>query len=314
MKALGFEKMKHYTKYYKVAGLSIQINSDFPITVNTFHPKFRLFESDGPEKENVLISHHFSIPAKIHNKIDHNDTRLIFSNKFLSVFKAGHCWIYEHKYSEEFSIKYNAIVVFNEEHTIGNVYTNDIDESAYSKAKLGSVVLFGGDHYLMSNILSCKKGILIHANGLAYNDKGIVLVGKSGAGKSTLSRMLKDNGFKVIADDRIILQRKKSGVFLVGSWCHGSIIEVANREVLVDKIFFLEQSLENKIIIQNSNHEKLKQLANSIVRPFGDRKKWADILNLVEDIMKERLFYSLYFDLSGDICKIIKEELCDMSI
>jgi len=301
--------MIDHTKYYKVAGITIQINSDFPITDNTFHPKFKLFETDSPGNDNVVINHHFSIPDKIISYLSSDKSKKLFSNEFLSVYKTKTKWIYKHKFSTAFNIKYNAIVVFNDDHTLGDVYTNDLNKSSYSNAELSSVVLFGGDHYLMSNILSSRNGLLLHANGLIYQGKGIILVGQSGAGKSTLSNMLQDSGLDIVADDRIILQKEDSKIYLIGSWCHGSVINVTNQKVLIEKIFFLEKSTENKIIFQTSNHEKLKQFARSIVRPFGDQKKWGDILNNMDDIMKKQLFYSIYFDLSKDICNILKGEL-----
>ncbi len=301
--------MEIHIKYFKLSDIIIQIISDLPIAEDTFHPKFKLFETSGPGKDTIRIYHHFSIPGKILKLLNQDNTKKIFSNSFLSVFKSEDSWIYEHKYSAEFNIRYNAVVLFNNEHTVGNVYTNDLDAFSYSKAKLSSVVLFGGDHYLISNIFSSRKGLLLHANGLIYNGKGIVLLGKSGAGKSTLSGMLKANGFKMVADDRIILQRKAKGLFLIGSWCHGSVIEVTNMEVMVDKIFLLEKALENRITTLSSNREIVKHFAGSIVRPFGDQKKWADILNQIDEIIKEKLFCSLLFDLSGEICRELKETL-----
>jgi len=301
--------MSIHTKYYKVAGVTIQVNSDFPITKNTFHPKFKLFEVDGPGDDNVVIHHHFSIPDRILSHLNSDQSKKIFSNEFLSVYKTKTNWIYHHKFSTKFNIKYNAVVVFNNEHTHGEVYTNDLNKSSYANAQLGSVVLFGGDHYLMANILAYRNGLLLHANGLSYQDKGIILVGQSGAGKSTLSNMLQSSGFKIIADDRIILQKQDSGIYLIGSWCHGSVVQVTNQKVLINKIVFLEKSQENKIVLQNSSLEKLKQFARSIVRPFGGQKKWSSVLNTTEELFKEELFYSLYFDLSGNICKILKENL-----
>ncbi len=59
--------MKTHTRYYKVTDIIIQFNSELSITDNTFHPKFKLFDVDGPEDDNILINHHFSIPEIMHN-------------------------------------------------------------------------------------------------------------------------------------------------------------------------------------------------------------------------------------------------------
>jgi hypothetical protein len=42
--------------------ITIQVESDLPITDSTFHPKFKLFEIEGPGEETIYIRHHFSLP------------------------------------------------------------------------------------------------------------------------------------------------------------------------------------------------------------------------------------------------------------
>ncbi|MEA2060002.1 MAG: hypothetical protein U9P10_05690 [Thermodesulfobacteriota bacterium] len=301
--------MTTYIKYYKTAGITFSVKSDIPITEDTFHPKFKLFEVDAPGDDNVTINHHFYVPKKLLNCLNPNKSKKVFTNEFLSVHKTNNMWIYNQKASTRFNIKYNAIVIFNDEHTKGDVYTNDLNETSYSEEHIGSLVLFGGDHYLLANILSYRQGFLLHANGLAFNDRGILLIGKSGAGKTTLSNMLRQSGFSLVADDRVVLQKIESKYYLIGSWCHGSNVAVTNKKVLLEKIFFLKKSQKNKIITETSTHERLKQFSSSIVRPFGDQEKWKNILNNMEKIVKHHFFYSIYFNLSKNICTVLKENL-----
>jgi hypothetical protein len=301
--------MKTFIKNFRLSETTFQIISDLPITDKTFHPKFKLFEVTECTHDIVQIHHHFSIPEKITALLDRPDTRNVFSNQFLSIFKSKNHWIYQHKQSQQFNIKYNALVVFNTDYTVGDVYTNELNADSYAVASLGSLVLFGGDHYLLANLFASRKGLLLHGNGLLYNGRGIILLGESGAGKSTLSALLKTRGFKLIADDRIVLQQKRTGHFMLGSWCHGSVIDVTNTEAMVDKIFFLEQARENNIMESKHISDILKQVACSIVRPFGDQTKWQSILDQIDELVKENIFYTLSFDLSGKIANNIKEQL-----
>ncbi|MCA1788133.1 MAG: hypothetical protein LC657_19335, partial [Desulfobacteraceae bacterium] len=49
------------TRYYQVGGFTIQVHSELPITEDTFHPKLKIFEVDGPgEQDNIVINHYFA--------------------------------------------------------------------------------------------------------------------------------------------------------------------------------------------------------------------------------------------------------------
>ncbi|MBU0987707.1 MAG: hypothetical protein KKH68_10700, partial [Proteobacteria bacterium] len=53
----------NYRRYYRIAGITIQVEAELPITDTTFQPKFRLFEVDEPGDDTILIRHRFSRPA-----------------------------------------------------------------------------------------------------------------------------------------------------------------------------------------------------------------------------------------------------------
>ena len=52
----------NHRRYYRIAGITIQVDSDLPINDQTFHPKFAAFRTDGPGTDTVTIRHHFSLP------------------------------------------------------------------------------------------------------------------------------------------------------------------------------------------------------------------------------------------------------------
>ncbi len=56
----AFEKGNR--RYYQVGELTVQVDSDLPITDATFHPKFKHFEVEKPGDDIVRISHHFRLP------------------------------------------------------------------------------------------------------------------------------------------------------------------------------------------------------------------------------------------------------------
>jgi len=159
--------MKNHIKYYQAAGITFKIISELPMTENTFHPKFNLFEVEDAGNDNVLIYHRFE-------KFDEHilaTKRLVFSNEYLEVFSDNTDFFYKQKISQKYNIQYDTVAVFNKPHSFANVYICNMNASAYADACLDSVVFFGGDHYLFSNLLSNRNGLLVHGNSMAYADQ-----------------------------------------------------------------------------------------------------------------------------------------------
>ena len=50
-------------RYYGIAGLTVQVESDLPITDTTFEPKFAVFEVEGPGPDTIVVQHHFGLPS-----------------------------------------------------------------------------------------------------------------------------------------------------------------------------------------------------------------------------------------------------------
>jgi MoaA/NifB/PqqE/SkfB family radical SAM enzyme len=56
------EWQANHRRYYRIAGITIQVDNDLPIDDQTFHPKFAAFRVDGPGEDTVTIRHHFELP------------------------------------------------------------------------------------------------------------------------------------------------------------------------------------------------------------------------------------------------------------
>lgn len=79
---------------------------------------------------------------------------------------------------------------------------------------LNQVVNFINNRHIEWQIL--RGGILGHAAGVRLQDKGIALAGFSGMGKSTLALHLVNQGAEFVSNDRLILEKTETGV-----WMHG---------------------------------------------------------------------------------------------
>ena len=81
---------KNHRRYYQCGGITIRVDSDLPITDNTFHPKFKLFQVDEPGEDTIFIRHHFSLP-------DLNGQNLgkeVYRKPPWAIYKKENSWIY----------------------------------------------------------------------------------------------------------------------------------------------------------------------------------------------------------------------------
>lgn len=296
--------MKTNVKYYKTAGITVQVNSDFQITENTFHPKFKLFQINGPGKDTIVIHHHFHSPDLFENSnLIENE---IYNKDPWQIFKTKDLWIYKYTPSLTETSGYPVIGVFNNDHTAIKIYAPGIDETRYKKSRFSALTLFNSDQILFSKLLCERKGLILHSNGFDISGNGILLTGKSGVGKSTLSNMLKNKGFTILCDDRMFIKQKEA-FYIYGSWCHGTVPDVSSNFAPLKAIFFLEQSKHNLIQRINNKNEIFQKLITSVVRPFLGREEWHLTLKTLETIVNSTKCYKIKFDLSGEICDLISE-------
>ena len=108
----------NFTRYYQCAGITIQVESDLPITDSTFHPKFKRFEVEGPGEDIISIRHHFSLP-------DISDWDLgaeIYRKPPWAIYKRDSSWLYLGIPTTAKNENLHRIAVFNHDHTRAEIY------------------------------------------------------------------------------------------------------------------------------------------------------------------------------------------------
>ncbi|MBI9089253.1 MAG: hypothetical protein JEZ12_08555 [Desulfobacterium sp.] len=291
------------SKFYRVAGITIEVRSDYSITENTFHPKFKQFAVDGPGDDNVMINHHFYLPDSIEERCEHE----IYNKSQWQVFKTDKAWKFKYHPVLPEDPPHSVMGIFNLSYTALDIYTDEISEEAYKNSRFNGVTLFNTDQILFAKLLCDRNGLIIHSNGFDVNGNGILLAGDSGAGKSTLSRMLKKRGFDILCDDRMFVRKLQSGFGLYGNWCHGTVPDTSSISVPLKAIFFLEQSKTNRAILMDDKKQIARKLVQSMVKPFLTPEDWEKTLTVIEHLGRTVRCYILKFDLSGEICDMIEK-------
>lgn len=297
---------KNYCRYFKCADITIKIESDLPITEETFHPTFYPFQIDKPEESMINIQYHFEMPY-----LDSNDLgkpvyyRENCTQKGCEAYRKGDSWVYLTDFKKHSNVA-NKIAIFNKDHTKGRIYSNKAvtnDEMTKlednSSTYLFDIVL---THISLANVLADRDGIFLHSSGIVIGGKGILFVGHSGAGKTTLRNMaLLREDIKPLCNDKHIVRKCSDGYRVYGTWVFSdNLSDIQAISVPLKAIMFLEQALENKILPLEENLKLGKMLAH-VIRPIESKEWWDKTLSIVGEITREVPCYRVRFDLTGRI-------------
>jgi len=294
---------KNHRRYYQCAGITIQVDSDLPITEGTFHPKFKLFEVTGPGEDTISIRHHFGLP-------DLNGQNLgkeVYRKPPWAIYKKADSWIYTGISPTRGDKSIHRVAVFNHDHTRVKIYTDKTREESYRKGNVNSLTLFPTDQILLARVLADREGYYLHSAGVVMEGSGLLFVGHSDAGKSTITTMLQGKA-EILCDDRNIVRRLTEGYKVYGTWSHGDVPDVSPSSAPLKAIMFLEQSPENKLIPLDNRKEIYKRLLACLIKPFETTDWWDKMLSLVEKIARDVPCYVLKFDKSGEVVDLIEDE------
>jgi len=256
--------MRQHRRYYSIAGISIKVEADLPITDETFDHKFKKFEIEEPGDDAISIRHHFGLP----DLKDKDLGREFYRKPPWAVYKKDGSWIYLGISPNNDDSSLHRTVVFNETHTKARIY-NDKDE-AFRKGGLHSLTMFPTDQILIARVLADREGCYLHSCGVIFEGKGLLFAGHSEAGKSTTATMLKGKA-EVLCDDRIIVRKNENGFKIYGTWSHGDVPDISANSAPLEAILFLEKSGENKIIPITDKKEVTKRVLSVLIKPFVTR-------------------------------------------
>jgi hypothetical protein len=290
-----------YTKYYRVADITIEVKSTLPITENTFHPKFRQFEVDGPGIDNVIIRHQFDKNSGI--QVDVQD-RIYFRPPWAIYQKDDQC-VYQWIEVEPPYKNYFRTVVANREHSYLDIFNDESIRKMFLAGSLSSLTMFPTDQILLGRLLAYRNGCIMHSLGIILNGNGYLFIGHSSAGKSTMAQMLIKEAV-ILCDDRNIIRNMNNELMLSGTWSHGDVPDISALSAPLKAVFFLEKSEGNEIVRINDSAAITKTLLACLIRPLVTREWWVRSIDLVSDISKKIPFSCLKFDKSGNILDLLK--------
>ena len=288
-----------HRRRFRIAGLSVDVEADLPITDDTFEPKFDLFRSAVNGPADIVLRHHFSLPD--FESFDLGQE--VFRKAPWAVFRKGTSWIYIMISPDASDRTVHRVMVFDEGHTRGHIYSPS--DAPFRAGGLDSLALLPSDQLVLARALPAFGGAYIHAAGVEMDGQGLVFAGPSEAGKSTLVKLIGGRG-RVLCDDRVIARKGPDGFRVHGTWNHGEIRSVSPDSAPLRGVFFLRQAAANRIDRIVDPKAVLADLLPRLVRPLVSADWWEQALSLAGDIVRDVPFYDLSFDKSGAIVEVLE--------
>ncbi len=291
---------KAHRRYYKIADITIQVDSDLAINDDTFHPKFKKFEIGGPSGDVVTIRHHFLLPDLERKDLGEE----VYRKAPWAIYRKDNAWVYLGISPNSEDRTLHRVAVFNSDHSRARIYHDNDD--VFLKGDLHSLTLFATDQILLARILADRNGCYIHSCGVDLDGKGLLFVGHSEAGKSTMANIMKGKA-EILCDDRVIVRKNQDGFKIYGTWSHGDVPDVSSNSAPLKAILFLNKSDRNYLKKVEDKREITRKLLACLIKPFVTTDWWDKTLSLVEDITREIPCYEFYFDKTGEAADALRQ-------
>jgi len=283
-------------RYFRIAGVTIQVEADLPITDRTFDKKFDSFRVEDRGADTVVLHHHFSLPEV--NVADLG--RGVYRKPPWAIYRRDGSWVY-------LGISANSdlhrVAVFNDGHSRGTIYNPD--EEWFRRGGLDALTLFPSDQILLARLLPDRQACFLHASGMVVNGQGLLFVGHSGEGKSTMVSMLREEG-EILCDDRAIVRRWPDRFRVHASWSHVAAPKVSAADAPLRAILFLEKTDTNRLERLEDRKAIVRRLPFFLIKPLVTADWWEKVLGLVETMAREVPVYRLQFDRSGGVKDVLK--------
>jgi hypothetical protein len=293
----GRKSMASYFRYYRIAGIIIEVESELPFTEETFLPKFKAFEVAGPGEDTIHIRHHFSIP----DEILRDPGKRTGGYPPWTIFAKDDRWVYVAASEDPDAPRIYQAAVFTRDYARGDIYHPD--SARYLKGGIHSLTLSPTDQIFLAPALAARDACYLHASGVIYKERGLLFLGHSEAGKSTMVKMMRDRS-EILCDDRVIVRRWPEGFRVHGTWSHGEVPDVSPGPAMLKAIFLLVKDVDNGVQSEDKR-AAFRHLMDCLIKPFATADWWDRTLSLGERLASEVPFYRLRFDMSGKVLGLL---------
>jgi hypothetical protein len=274
------------------------VNTDFPITSNTFSPKFAPFQVEKPGEEVISIRLVSEVPPLEELRLGQE----LYHSVPWAISQQRDSWIYRGIMDGINNDQPYVIAIANSDHSEIIICRR---AQFFTDNAIESLTTFQSDLILFARYFVERQGMVMHSAGIVINKSGLLFVGHSGAGKSTMLKLLRGEG-EILCDDRIIVRKHTEGFRIHGTWGHGELPDISPNSAPLKAIIFLEQAEKTELIPITNKREMLGQITSHVVKPLITSDWWENIFDLTEEIIKTVPIYRLKFEKSERVKDAIR--------
>jgi hypothetical protein len=301
----------HHRRYFKIAGITVRVESDLDFDIVPFKKEFASFAVAGAGDDNVTLRHHFELPG-----LQGKDLGVEMYRKVpWAISHKNGAWFYLGISTEPDDKSLHRVAVFTNDYTRATIYSPPADAERIRANGWPSLSLFPTDQIWLGPLLADRSAVLLHAAGVILQGQGLLFVGHSSAGKSTTMTLLKNAvagaaegshtglplQFEILCDDRNIVRRCDEGWRVYGTWSHGDVADVSSASAPLRAILFLQKDTVSTIVPLTDRKEIWKRLLATLIRPMVTAQWWQKELDVLEGIVNDVPCCIMHFDKSGAI-------------
>jgi len=335
------EWRKKHRRYFRVAGITVCVESEFSFEDIRFKPEFETFAVDGPGDDNVTLTHHFELPDLGGRDLGEE----LYRKAPWAISRKNGTWFYRGISPDPDDPTLHRVAVFTCDHSRGTIYSLPRQAESIRADGWHSLSLFATDQIWIGPLLADRTAVLVHSAAAVVNGQGLVFVGHSDAGKSTTMEMIlaasrggggtvRQEGpslhAEILCDDRNIIRKWPHSVIasetsqsstpnsgasshkplpamtegewrVHGTWSHGDVTSVSAASAPLRALLFLHQDTRNEIAPLSDHKEIWRRLLGTLIRPMVTAEWWQKEMDVLEQIVNEVPCYTMHFDKSGAI-------------
>jgi len=288
-----------HRRYFEIAGITVQVDSDLPFAETTLDKKFASFRVDRAGPDTVTLHHHFALP-----ELGEDLGTEVYRQSPWAIYRKGDSWVYQGIPPGPGDSSLRCVAVFNADHSRGELYNDEGREQWWRRGGVASLTMFPSDQILLARLLADRQACFLHSGGLKVDGQGLLFVGHSDAGKSTSVELVRrelGERAQILCDDRNIVRRWPDGFRVHGTWSHGDVPEVSSASASLRALLFLEQDTRNELVPLADAREIWQRLLATLIRPMVTADWWHKELDLLGQIVEEVPCFVMHFDKSGAI-------------
>jgi MoaA/NifB/PqqE/SkfB family radical SAM enzyme len=294
----------NHRRFYRIAGITIRIESDLPFTDATFHESLTSFRTDGPGEDMVTIRHHFEIPDLREEELG----RELYRRPPWVIFKRnGADGPFTYLVSSGVGERpLHRVATFSSDHTRVRIYNDSAGEERWRRGVLRSLTLFPSDNVFFARLLVDRSGCCIRSSGVIIDGSGMLFAG-FGTGNAAVTNIPVEACPPGDAEIRhghggCHIVRRETGHWQVyGTWDNNGVPSVSASGVPLRAICFKGPPEKSDFARITDREEIVRRLLGSVVRPLADEDCKAKMFDLMQKMAESVPCYVTNVDGSREI-------------